>query len=86
MLAATALIIEDLEDVSDVLAVVLSLEGYQVMTAMSVPAAEAVRDRVGSTALGVVITNLRLTRLPHSGEGANLINAGMRSSLAYRLF
>jgi DNA-binding NtrC family response regulator len=73
MRPATVLIIEDLEDVRDVLAEVLSFEGYRVLTASCVPEAEAVRERVGLAALGVVITNLRLTRHPHAREGADLI-------------
>jgi DNA-binding NtrC family response regulator len=69
----TMLLIDDLEDVRDVLAKVLSLQGYRVLTASNVSEAEAVRERVRLAALRVAITNVRLTRNPHAREGVDLI-------------
>jgi DNA-binding NtrC family response regulator len=69
----TVLVIDDLEGIRDSLAEVLRLHGYQVLTAGSVPEAEAVREHRGLGGLDVVITNLRLTRRAHAREGADLI-------------
>jgi DNA-binding NtrC family response regulator len=73
MRPTTVLLIEDLENLRRVVAEMLSLEGYQVLTAGTVPEAKAIRECVGLAALGVVITNLRLTRDPNAREGADLI-------------
>jgi two-component system, NtrC family, nitrogen regulation response regulator NtrX len=73
MRPTTVLVIDDLEDLREVLSEILSHEGYRVLTASSIREAEAVRERVGLAALGVVITNLRLTRHPDAREGADLI-------------
>src|SRR5919197_4946356 len=69
----TVLVIDDLDGVRDSLADLLRHHGYQVLTAGSVSEAEAVRARQGLERLDVVITNLRLTRLPQAREGADLI-------------
>jgi DNA-binding NtrC family response regulator len=69
----TVLVIDDLETVQEALAGLLRHRGYQVLTASSVPEAEAVRERLGLESLDLVITNLRLTRLPQAREGADLI-------------
>jgi DNA-binding NtrC family response regulator len=69
----TVLVVEDLEDVRAVVADLLSLDGYHVLTARSLAEAEAVRARLGVAALGLVITNLRLTRTPEAHEGIDLI-------------
>jgi DNA-binding NtrC family response regulator len=69
----TVLVIDDLGGVRDSLADLLRHHGYQVLTAGSGAEAEAVRARQGLDRLDVVITNLRLTRLPHAREGADLI-------------
>jgi hypothetical protein len=65
----TALVVDDLADVRAVVAELLSHAGYQVLTAGSLADAEAVRARLGLAALGLVITNLRLTRTPEAREG-----------------
>jgi CheY-like chemotaxis protein len=70
---ATVLVIEDLEYVRDVVADLLGLEAYRVLTASSVQEVEAVRERLGLGGLDLVITNLRLTRRPEAREGADLI-------------
>jgi DNA-binding NtrC family response regulator len=67
------LVVEDLEDVRAVVAELLALDGYQVLTARSFAEAEAVRAGLGLAALGLVITNLRLTRTPEAHEGIDLI-------------
>jgi DNA-binding NtrC family response regulator len=69
----TVLVVEDLEEVRAVVAELLVLDGYQVLTARSLADAEAVRARLGLVALGLVITNLRLTRSPEAHEGIDLI-------------
>jgi DNA-binding NtrC family response regulator len=69
----TVLVVEDLEEVRAVVAELLALDGYQVLTARSLAEAEAVRARLGLAALGLVITNLRLTRAPEAHEGIDLI-------------
>jgi DNA-binding NtrC family response regulator len=69
----TALVVDDLADVRAVVAELLSHAGYQVLTAGSLADAEAVRARLGLAALGLVITNLRLTRTPEAREGVDLI-------------
>jgi DNA-binding NtrC family response regulator len=69
----TVLVVEDLEEVRAVVAELLALEGYQVLTASSLADAEAVRARLGLAALGLVITNLRLTRAHKAHEGIDLI-------------
>jgi CheY-like chemotaxis protein len=70
----TILVIDDLEEVRAVVAELLSHEGYHVLTASSIPGAEAVRERLGLEALSVVVTNLRLTRAPDAREGIDLIH------------
>jgi CheY-like chemotaxis protein len=69
----TVLVVEDQEEVRAVIVELLSLHGYHVLTAGSLPEAEAVRARLGLAALGLVITNLRLTRAPEAHEGIDLI-------------
>jgi DNA-binding NtrC family response regulator len=69
----TVLIVEDVEDVREFVAEVLSHKGYHVLTASGLPEAEAVRERLRLDALALVITNLRLTRNPHAREGIDLI-------------
>jgi len=69
----TVLVVEDLEEVRAVVAELLALDGYQVLTARSLADAEAVRAGLGLAALGLVITNLRLTRTPEAHEGIDLI-------------
>jgi DNA-binding NtrC family response regulator len=69
----TVLVVEDLEEVRAVVAELLAREGYEVLTARSLADAEAVRTRLGLAALGLVITNLRLTRAPEAHEGIELI-------------
>jgi DNA-binding NtrC family response regulator len=69
----TILVIEDVDDVQDVIAHVLSHAGYHILPARRVPEAKTVRKRIGLTALGVVITDLRLTRHYNAREGADLI-------------
>jgi DNA-binding NtrC family response regulator len=69
----TVLVVEDLEEVRAVVAELLALDGYQVLTARNLSDAEAVRADLGLAALGLVITNLRLTRTPEAHEGIDLI-------------
>jgi DNA-binding NtrC family response regulator len=69
----TVLVVEDLEEVRTVVAELLALDEYQVLTARSLADAEAVRARLGLAALGLVVTNLRLTRAPEAHEGIDLI-------------
>lgn len=69
----TVLVVEDLPDVREVVAELLAREGYHVLTASSVPDAEAIREQLGLAALGLVITNLRLTRASEAHEGIDLI-------------
>jgi DNA-binding NtrC family response regulator len=59
--------------VQAVVAELLALDGYQVLTARNLAEAEAVRAGLGLAALGLVITNLRLTRAPEAHEGIDLI-------------
>jgi DNA-binding NtrC family response regulator len=69
----TVLVVEDLEEVRAVVAELLACDGYRVLTARSLAEAEAVRAHLGLAALGLVITNLRLTRTPEAREGIDLI-------------
>jgi DNA-binding NtrC family response regulator len=71
--ATTVLVVDDLEDVRALLGEVLGFYGYAVLTAASVPEAEAIRQRLGWGGLDLVITDLRLTHLPHAREGYDLI-------------
>jgi DNA-binding NtrC family response regulator len=73
MRTATVLVVDDLEDVRALLGEVLGFYGYAVLTAASVPEAEAIRQRLGLEGLDLVITDLRLTHLPHAREGYDLI-------------
>jgi DNA-binding NtrC family response regulator len=73
MAPITVLVIDDLKGVRESLAEVLRLHGYRVLTAGSVPEAEAIRGQLGLEGLDLVITNLRLTRRAHAREGADLI-------------
>jgi CheY-like chemotaxis protein len=69
----TVLVVEDLERMRAMMAELLALEGYRVLTASSLPETEAVRAQLGLAALGLVVTNLRLTRAPEAHEGIDLI-------------
>jgi DNA-binding NtrC family response regulator len=69
----TVLVVEDLEEVRAIVAELLALDGYQVLTARNLAEAEAVREQRGLAALGLVITNLRLTRASEAHEGIDLI-------------
>jgi DNA-binding NtrC family response regulator len=73
MRTATVLVIDDLADVRALLAEVLGFYGYVVVTAASVPEAEAVRQHLGWEGLDLVITDLRLTLRADAREGADLI-------------
>jgi DNA-binding NtrC family response regulator len=73
MQTATVLVIDDLADVRALLAEVLGFYGYAVVTAASVPEAEAVRQHLGWEGLDLVITDLRLTLRADAREGADLI-------------
>jgi DNA-binding NtrC family response regulator len=73
MRSRTVLVVDDLEAVRAVVAELLSCDGYQVLTARSLADAEAVRARLSLAGLGLVITNLRLTRTPEAHEGIDLI-------------
>ena len=73
MRTATVLVVDDLEAVRALLGEVLGFYGYEVLTAASVPEAEAVRQRLGWGGLDLVITDLRLTLLPDAREGYELI-------------
>jgi DNA-binding NtrC family response regulator len=69
----TVLVVEDLEDVRAVVTELLALDRYQVLTARNLAEADAVREELGLAALGLVITNLRLTRSHEAQEGIDLI-------------
>jgi DNA-binding NtrC family response regulator len=73
MRTATVLVVDDLEDVRALLGEVLGFYGYAVLTAASVPEAEAIRQRLGLEGMDLVIADLRLTYLPHAREGYDLI-------------
>jgi CheY-like chemotaxis protein len=73
MRTATVLVVDDLEDVRAVLGEVLIFYGYEVLTAASVPEAEAIRQCLGWGGLDLVITDLRLTLRPDAREGYELI-------------
>lgn len=73
MQTARLLVVDDLECMRALLGEVLSFYGYEVLTAASVPEAEAIRQHVGRVGLDLVITDLRLTHLPHAREGYDLI-------------
>ena len=73
MLPTTVLVVEDMKNLRELLGAVLGLSGYTILTAASVPEAEAVRQRMGLGGLDVVITDLRLTGCPHAREGYELI-------------
>ena len=73
MRTAKVLGVDDLEDMRALLGEVLGCYGYEVLTAASVPEAKAIRQRVGRGGLDLVITDLRLTHLPHAREGYDLI-------------
>jgi DNA-binding NtrC family response regulator len=73
MRTVKVLVVDDLEDVRALLGEVLGLYGYEVLTAASVPEAEAIRQRLGLEGLDLVITDLRLTHVPHAREGYDLI-------------
>jgi DNA-binding NtrC family response regulator len=73
MRTTRVLVVDDLEGMRALLGEVLGFYGYEVLTAASVPEAEAIRQRVGSGGLDLVIADLRLTHLPHAREGCELI-------------
>jgi DNA-binding NtrC family response regulator len=73
MLVATVLVVDDIDSIREWLGAVLGLYGYAVLTAANVPEADAIRQRVGRASLDLVITDLRLTHVPHAREGADLI-------------
>jgi DNA-binding NtrC family response regulator len=73
MRTATVLVVDDLEDVRALLGEVLGFYGYAVLTAASVPEAEAIRQRLGWGGLDLIITDLRLTLWPDAREGYDLI-------------
>lgn len=73
MRTTRVLVVDDLEGVRALLGEVLGFYGYEVLTAASVPEAEAIRQHVGRAGLDLVITDLRLTHLPHAREGCELI-------------
>ena len=73
MVTATVLVVDDLEGVRVLLGEVLGFYGYAVLSAASVPEAEAIRRRAGRGGLDLVITDLRLTHRPHAREGYDLI-------------
>src|SRR5262245_41096853 len=74
------LIVEDNEVVRDMLAVVLQAYGYTVATAATVHEAEAAMQQRGSTAIGLVITDIHLTSDREAREGYALYQ---RWTIAY---
>jgi DNA-binding NtrC family response regulator len=73
MQTARVLVVDDLEGMRALLEEVLGFYGYEVLTAASVPEAEAIRQRLGWEGVDLVITDLRLTHLPRAREGCELI-------------
>jgi DNA-binding response OmpR family regulator len=68
----TILIVEDEAGMRALLEDVLRRQGYQVLTATTVPDAEAARQRLGPGSLDLVIANIRLTAGPEAREGYTL--------------
>jgi len=56
--------VEDAKDLRELLGEVLGFYGYVVLTAASVPEAEAIRQCLGLGGLELVITDLRLSCFP----------------------
>ena len=73
MRPTTVFVVEDVKVLRELLREVLGLEGYAVLTAASVPEAEAIHQRAGLGGLALVITDLRLTCGPDAWEGYALI-------------
>jgi CheY-like chemotaxis protein len=69
----TVLVVEDMKSVRELLRELLGFHRYAVLTAASVPEAEAIRQRVGLGGLDLVLTDLRLTCSPDAWEGYALI-------------
>jgi DNA-binding NtrC family response regulator len=80
MRTTRVLVVDDLEGMRALLGEVLGFYGYEVLTAASVPEAEAIRQHVGRAGLDLVITDLRLTHLPHAREGCELIQRWQAST------
>jgi DNA-binding NtrC family response regulator len=72
-LQATILLVADQIDVRAALAEVLRLQGYQVLTAASVPETEAIGQRFGLEYLSLVIIDLRPIHDRWGREGYDLV-------------
>jgi DNA-binding NtrC family response regulator len=68
----TVLIIDDDEVVQDFLSKAFTLYGYRVVTASTVQEAEATRQRLGFTLIGLVIADVHLTDTLQEQEGYTL--------------
>jgi CheY-like chemotaxis protein len=73
MRTVRVLVVEDAEGVREALTEILDYSGYEVLAVASVLEAEALRRCFGLRSLDLVITDLRLTRLPQAREEVDLI-------------
>jgi hypothetical protein len=64
----TVFVVEDAKPLRELLRELLGLDGDAVLTAASVPEAEAIRQGMGLAGLDLVMTDLRLTRIPQAWE------------------
>jgi CheY-like chemotaxis protein len=64
----TVVVVEGTNTLRKLLGELLDLYGYAVLTAASVPEAEAIRQGMGLGGLDLVITDLRLTCVPQAWE------------------
>jgi CheY-like chemotaxis protein len=69
----TVFVVEDANNLRELLGEVLGRYGDAVLTAASVPEAEALRQGMGLGGLDLGMTDLRLTCVPQAREGYELI-------------
>ena len=68
----TVLIIDDTASIREALHEVLHTYGYSVITAATVQEAEEIRQRLHPDAIGLVLSDINLSRTPHGQEGYDL--------------
>ena len=69
---STILIIEDHDSIRELLHEVLGTYGYSVITAATVQEAEEIRQRLSPEVIGLVLSDINLSRTPDGQEGYDL--------------
>jgi DNA-binding NtrC family response regulator len=70
--AATILVIDDDLAIGTLLCEALELRGYRTVRAVTVQEAEEALQRLGAARIGLVVTDIHLTRGSHAQEGYDL--------------